>query len=81
MHSQDQFVISVPASIAFGDFYIKVQKKIRMCRGAAQLSDRITIKWIDLDGDEVTIKCDADIEGMFEETRDSGSNCVHIVVR
>ena len=79
--AQDHFIVGVSSSIQFSDFYQKVHKKIRMCRGAAQLSDRVVIKWIDADGDEVTIKCDADVEAMFGETKDAGGNSVNIVVR
>ncbi|ORX40656.1 hypothetical protein BD324DRAFT_13354 [Kockovaella imperatae] len=74
----DTYHVSVPLSLPFSDFYAKVHKKIRMCRG---ISDHFLIKWIDLDGDEVTIKCDADVEGMLDDVRDSGEPCVNIVIR
>jgi len=39
------------------------------------------LKWIDTDDDEITIKCDADIEAMFGEIKDSGMNHVNLVAR
>jgi cell division control protein 24 len=43
--------------------------------------DTIVIKWVDADEDEITIKCDADIEAMFGEAKDSGMNYVNLIAR
>jgi len=75
----DQFVVSVPDGINFAGFYDRVLKKIRTCRGESQ-SD-FQIKWLDADSDEVTLRCDADIEAMWEECREMGTNRVSVIAR
>jgi cell division control protein 24 len=62
-------------------FYQKVYKKIRTCARFASASESVLLKWIDADEDEITIKCDADIEAMFGECKDSGMNHVNLVAR
>ena len=77
---QAQFMLDVPTNIIFSIFHEKVSKKVKMC-GASNISDKMALKWIDADGDEIAIQCDADVEAMFGETRDNGGNMVNIVVR
>ena len=43
--------------------------------------DHMQIKWVDADNDEITIKCDADIEAMFDECREMGINTINMIVR
>ena len=47
----------------------------------AKRGDLLVLKWIDADNDEIVIKCDADIEAMFGEIKDSGGTCVDLVAR
>lgn len=78
----DQFVISVQGDINYTSFYTKVLKKVRLCARGSIVSDNgVQIKWIDADDDEVTLRCDADLEAMFEECKEIGTNCVNIVAR
>ena len=80
---EDQFVISVGGGINWKEFYHRVYRKIRMCArsNAVSLETGVTIKWIDADNDEITIRCDADLEAMFAECVEIGTNCVNIVAR
>lgn len=79
---QDQFIIGVPADINYASLHLKVLKKIRLCSSpVASRGNMVQLKWIDADEDEITIKCDADIEAMFGETKDCGSTCVNLVAR
>lgn len=67
------------SDIDYSLLYQKVSKKIRLARGA--LPDTIQIKWVDADGDEISLRCDADIEAMFDEVRELGSSHVQLVAR
>ena len=75
-------MIGVPTDISYVTLHQKVLKKIRLCSSTiASSDDMLQLKWIDADDDEITIKCDADIEAMFGETKDSGANCVNLIAR
>lgn len=78
---EDHFVIGMAGDVDFATFYNKVSKKIKMCARGSVMSDNIHIKWVDLDDDEVSIRCNADLEAMFGEIRDSGINTVNIIAR
>jgi len=75
----DQFVVSVNDSIRFDAFYERIVKKISNCRGESKAD--IQVKWIDADNDEVTLRCDADLEAMWEECKEMGINRVSVVAR
>ncbi|WWD19582.1 hypothetical protein CI109_104043 [Kwoniella shandongensis] len=78
----DHFFIGVPTEINFPTLYQKILKKIRICSPNRGISDTpLQIKWIDSDEDEITIKCDADIEAMFGECKDVGATHVNLVAR
>jgi cell division control protein 24 len=55
-------------------------KKIRLGRPVSS-GDVIQLKWVDADDDEVSLRCDADIEAMFGEARDSGMGHVNIIAK
>ncbi|WWC91638.1 uncharacterized protein L201_006584 [Kwoniella dendrophila CBS 6074] len=79
---EDQFLIGVPQDINFPTLYQKIHKKIRLCSSAAaRTNDTLQIKWIDNDEDEITIKCDADIEAMIGECMEVGASHVNLVAR
>ena len=78
---QDQFIVGVPTEINYASLHHKVLKKLRVCSRSTNIGDSLQIKWVDADNDEVTIKCDADIEAMFGEIKDSGATCVNLIVR
>ena len=79
----DQFVVSISGDVTYKEFYGRVFKKIRMCARSniVSIENGVTIKWIDADNDEVTLRCDSDLEAMFEECKEMGTNCVNIVAR
>ena len=82
----DSLTITVPHDIDYAGFHSKVVKKIRTCRGAASLGmdglgAGVQIKWVDADDDEVTLRCDADLEAMWEECKEMGTKVVNIVAR
>nr|XP_018260932.1 cell division control protein 24 [Kwoniella dejecticola CBS 10117]OBR83090.1 cell division control protein 24 [Kwoniella dejecticola CBS 10117] len=78
---EDQFLIGVPQDINFPTLYQKVQKKIRLCSSSRNIGDTLQIKWIDADQDEITIKCDADIEAMIGECMEVGASHVNLIAR
>ncbi|WVR07728.1 hypothetical protein IAU60_004771 [Kwoniella sp. DSM 27419] len=78
---EDQFLIGVPSDINFLTLYQKIQKKIRLCSSARSIGDTLQIKWIDADEDEISIKCDADIEAMIGECKDVGATHVNLIAR
>ena len=75
----DQFVISVSEDIRFSAFYERILKKIRNCRGESKAD--IQVKWVDADDDEITLRCDADLEAMWEECKEMGTNRVNVIAR
>ena len=81
MFRQDQFIVGVPTEINYASLHHKVLKKLRVCSRSTNIGDSLHIKWVDADNDEITIKCDADIEAMFGEIKDSGATCVNLIVR
>ncbi|WRT70284.1 uncharacterized protein IL334_007282 [Kwoniella shivajii] len=78
---EDQFLIGVPQDINFPTLYQKIQKKIRLCSSSRNIGETLQIKWIDADEDEITIKCDADIEAMIGECIEVGATHVNLVAR
>jgi cell division control protein 24 len=66
--------------VNFATLYQKVLKKIRLGRPVSS-GDVIQLKWVDADDDEVSLRCDADIEAMFGEARDSGMGHVNIIAK
>ncbi len=74
-----QLVIGIPADITFAGLQHKVAKKIRTATGSP--CETLQIRWIDSDNDEVSLKNDADVEGMFDEVREFGLAQVHLVAR
>jgi cell division control protein 24 len=79
----DQFAISVHGDINYHSFYSKVNKKVRMCAKSSIVPDSGVqmIKWVDADNDEITIRCDADLEAMFGECRELRATSVNIIAR
>ena len=77
---QNAFIVSVSPDVNYATLYQKVLKKIRLGRPVGS-SDIIQLKWIDADDDEVSLRCDADIEAMFGEVRDSGTGHVNLVAK
>ena len=71
--------IGVSSDINYATLYQKVSKKIRLARGAQP--DTIQIKWIDADNDEISIRCDADVEAMFDEVGELRLTYVNLVAR
>ncbi|WWD03525.1 hypothetical protein V865_001578 [Kwoniella europaea PYCC6329] len=78
---EDQFLIGVPSDINFPTLYQKIQKKIRLCSSSRNIGETLQIKWIDADEDEVTIKCDDDIQAMIGECMEVGASHVNLVAR
>lgn len=78
--AQNAFMVSVEPDANFTTLYNKVLKKIRLGRPVGG-SETIQLKWIDSEEDEISLRCDADIEAMFGEAKDSGMGHVNIVVR
>ncbi|OCF61169.1 cell division control protein 24 [Kwoniella mangroviensis CBS 10435] len=78
---EDQFLIGVPSDINFPTLYQKIQKKIRLCSSSRNIGETLQIKWIDADEDEVTIKCDDDIQAMIGECVEVGASHVNLVAR
>lgn len=78
--AQNAYIVSVAPDVNFGTLYQKVLKKIRLGRPAGS-SENIQLKWVDADEDEVSLRCDADIEAMFGEVKDSGMGHVNLIAR
>ncbi|WVN86432.1 uncharacterized protein L203_101596 [Cryptococcus depauperatus CBS 7841] len=78
----DQFVLGVPLDIDFVTLYHKIQKKIRLCSSNRPASehDRLQIRYVDNDGDEIQVKFDSDVEIMFEDARDQSGH-VNLIAR
>jgi cell division control protein 24 len=70
----------LPSNTDYAQLYQKVAKKIRMARGSG-VTDAVHIKWVDADNDEISLRCDADVEAMFDEIRDLGVTHVSLVAR
>lgn len=77
---QNAFIVSVSPDVNFAMLYQKVLKKIRLGRPVGS-SETIQLKWVDADDDEVSLRCDADIEAMFGEAKDSGMGHVNLIAR
>lgn len=73
------FSIGVSLDVTYPVLHQKIAKKVRLFRGSEPAS--MHIKWLDSDGDEVSLKCDQDVEGMFEEARELGLTHVTLVAR
>lgn len=77
---QNAFIVSVSPDVNYATLYQKVLKKIRLGRPVGT-GEIIHLKWIDSDDDEVSLRCDADIEAMFGEAKDSGMGHVNIIAK
>ena len=77
---QNAFMVSVEPDANFATLYQKVLKKIRLGRPVG-VNEQIQLKWIDSEEDEISLRCDADIEAMFGEAKDSGMGHVNIIAR
>lgn len=77
---QNAFIVSVAPDVNFATLYQKVLKKIRLGRPVG-VSETIHLKWIDADEDEISLRCDGDIEAMFGEARESGMGHVNLVAK
>lgn len=77
---QNAFIVSVAPDVNYATLYQKVLKKIRLGRPVSS-GEMIQLKWIDSDDDEVSLRCDADIEAMFGEAKDSGMGHVNIIAK
>jgi cell division control protein 24 len=77
---QNAFIVSVAPDVNYATLYQKVLKKIRLGRPVSS-GEIIQLKWIDSDDDEVSLRCDADIEAMFGEAKDSGMGHVNIIAK
>lgn len=78
--SEHVFSVVLANNADYAQLYEKVAKKIRMIRGNSG-PDLVHIKWVDADNDEVSLRCDADIEAMFDEARELGATYVNLVAR
>jgi cell division control protein 24 len=65
---QCSFSLGVPLEIGFQALHQKITKKIRLFRGNEP--SNLIIKWLDAEGDEISLRCDADVEAMFDEARE-----------
>jgi cell division control protein 24 len=72
--------VSVSPDVNYATLYQKVLKKIRLGRPVSS-NETIQLKWVDADEDEVSLRCDADIEAMFGEVKDSGMGHVNIIAK
>lgn len=77
---ENAFIVSVAPDVNYATLYQKVLKKIRLGRPVSS-GEIIQLKWIDSDDDEVSLRCDADIEAMFGEAKDSGMGHVNIIAK
>lgn len=73
------FSVSVPLDVTYPMLHQKIAKKVRLFRGSEPAS--MHIKWVDGDGDEVSLKCDQDVEGMFEEASEMGLPFVTLIAK
>jgi cell division control protein 24 len=73
------FSVSVPLDVTYPMLHQKIAKKVRLFRGSEPAS--MHIKWVDQDGDEVSLKCDQDVEGMFEEAGELGLPFVTLIAK
>lgn len=66
-YQEDVYQIMVPNSITFTALMEKVEKKIRMCLGKPKDEEiHLKVRYIDEDGDYVTIKTNEDIQTSFK---------------
>lgn len=80
-YADNTFMIGVQPDVNFSTLYAKVAKKIRYARPGSGPDQTVMLKWIDADDDEVTLRCDADVEAMFGDVRDSGMGWVQLIAR
>lgn len=73
------FSIGVSLDVTYPVLHQKIAKKVRLFKGTEPTS--LHIKWVDSDGDEVSLKCDQDVEGMFEDATEMGLACVTLIAR
>lgn len=80
---KDQFVLGVSQEIDFITLYQKIHKKIRLCSSSnrpANVHDKLQIRYVDNDGDEIQVKFDSDVELMFEDARDQAGH-INLIAR
>ncbi|WVQ84699.1 hypothetical protein IAT38_006855 [Cryptococcus sp. DSM 104549] len=80
---EESFSLGVSPDIDFATLNQKILKKIRLCSSAGRAAsdqDKLNIRWLDEDGDEIGLYKDEDIETMFDERGDRGGP-VHLVAR
>lgn len=65
---EDIFVIQVPRSTEYEDLVEKVGKKIRLC-GPRREDGPLKVKYIDEDGDMVSLGSTEDVQMAFETMR------------
>lgn len=66
-YQEDVYQILVPNQISFEQLMSKLEKKILMCGGIPEGGmDSLRVRYIDEDGDHVTIKTDEDVLTSFE---------------
>ncbi|KAJ3156672.1 hypothetical protein HDU86_003896 [Geranomyces michiganensis] len=75
-YGTDVFVVAVPASCTFPELQSKMERKVRMCGGAAAaaVSDgrRFRMRYRDEDGDFIAINDSRDVAMAFEASRVGG---------
>ncbi|KIR41542.1 cell division control protein 24 [Cryptococcus deuterogattii 99/473] len=79
----DQFILGVSQEIDFLTLYQKIHKKIRLCSSVnrpANEHDKLQIRYVDNDGDEIQVKFDADVELMFEDARNQAGH-INLIAR
>jgi cell division control protein 24 len=60
----------------------KIAKKIRLFRiSGPESAAPLLIKWLDAEGDEISLRCDADVEAMFEEARELNWSTINLVAK
>ena len=71
--------MGVPFEITYPLLHQKIVKKIRLFRGNEPTS--LSVKWLDSEGDEISLRCDADVEAMFDEAREMGWQPVNLTAK
>ena len=71
-YSDDMFVIALPFDSGYQNLYDRVEKKIRICGYAAGGVNAFRIKYLDEDGDMITISSDEDVQMAYEMSHESG---------
>ncbi|ODN92150.1 cell division control protein 24 [Cryptococcus wingfieldii CBS 7118] len=78
---EDQFILGVSHEIDYITLYQKIQKKLRLCSSRpAGEHDKLQIRYVDNDGDEIQLKFDSDVEMMMEDGRDMAGQ-INLIAR